>query len=268
MSTDQADALAGKADFNALYTEAEPGPLFQALTPLEYQVPEHAIPVAEAVLQRSGGDVLDLCCSYGINAALLTREIRLQQFGANAIDPSREGATVAELLARDRDFYEGFARRSPVRVLGLDSSATAIRYGRETGLLADGWAEDLETVEPSPGLVAGLADVRVILCTGGVGYIGAPTFERVLSALPDPRAVTVVAFVLRGVDYTPIVRVLERFGLSTTTVPPASVRQRRCADEHEAQAALAQVRSRGLDPTGREDSGWLHAVGYVSAAPE
>jgi hypothetical protein len=261
------DALTGtnKSDFTDIYTRPDPRAYFDALIGLEYQIPQRALPVVEAVLDAGGPrTVLDLCCSYGINAGLLRHRVDLDDIAARATDPDRAALPPEEVVEADRRFYADHVRRPDLPVLGLDVSAPAIDYALRAGLLTDGWAEDLEAADPSPELAAGVAGTGLVVCTGGVGYIGHRTFERLLQVLDDPEDLWLVVFVLRVFDYTDVAAVLAGYGLVTEQVEGTTFVQRRCADEGEYQAANADVARRGLDPTGREADGWYHADCFVT----
>ncbi|WP_214406619.1 class I SAM-dependent methyltransferase [Pseudonocardia lacus] len=264
------NALTGsiKTDFTDIYTQPDPRAYFGALAGLEYQIPQRALPVVEAVLAaRSAGDprpVLDLCCSYGINAALLRHRLDLDDITARATDPDLADLPADELIEADRVFYAERLRRPDLPTLGLDVSAPAIDYARRTGLLTDGWAEDLEAGDPSPELAAGVARTGLVVCTGGVGYIGHRTFERLLRCMDDPGDAWLVVFVLRVFDYADVAAALAEFGLVTERVEGETFVQRRFADDGEFRAANADVARRGLDPTGREADGWYHADCFVT----
>ncbi|HEX4250998.1 MAG TPA: class I SAM-dependent methyltransferase [Pseudonocardia sp.] len=263
--TDEALTVTNKADFSAIYGQPDPRAYFRALVPLDYQVPQRALPIFEAVLAESGSrTVLDVCCSYGINGALLRYDVDLAGIGARAADPARAGLAPDAVIRDDAAFYAPRLRRPDLSVVGLDASAPAIGYGVRTGLLAGGWAEDLEAADPSPALVAGLREVDLVVCTGGVGYIGERTFDRILGAVPVPARLWLATFVLRVFDFAPIADTLGRYGLVTERVPGVTFRQRRFADRDEADAARYDVLARGLDPAGKEADGWFHADCYLT----
>jgi hypothetical protein len=226
------DALTGttKTDFTDVYTRPDPRAYFGALVGLEYQIPQRARPVVEVVLDAS----------------------------------ARAGRPRTVLVEADRGFYARRLRRPDLTVLGLDASAPAVDYALRTGLLAGGWAADLEAADPAPELAAGIAGTGLVVCTGGVGYIGHRTFARLLRALDDPGGLWLVVFVLRVFDYADVAATLAEFGLVTERVEGTTFAQRRFADEHEAGAATADVLRRGLDPTGREAAGWYHADCYIT----
>ena len=257
------DGLAGKACFDDIYTQEDPRRYYAALRPLDYQIPQHASQVVRSLLRRRSGPetIVDLCCSYGVNAALFAHDLTLEdlfEHYAAEVDTANR----AELLAHDRAFFAAHRRPDAPRTIGLDQSAPAIAYACATGQLDAGFAEDLETNDPSVELRAAVAGSTMITVSGGVGYIGYRTFERVVGAAARPP--WVVALVLREVSYEPIIETLEGFGLVTERLPQRTFRQRRFADREEADAALKRVDALGLSPAGKEDTGYYHAELFVS----
>jgi SAM-dependent methyltransferase len=255
-----------KADFSGIYTAPDPRPYFAALAPLEYQVPAHAVPVVRAEIDAAGRDarartVLDLCCSYGTNSALLRTSIGLPALGARYTAAAVADLSADALAAADAAFFGAWSTRPDLRVLGLDASSPAVGYAVRAGLLDRGFAEDLESADPSAELAAALPTVGTVVCTGGVGYVGPRTFTRLLAHLPPD--VRLVVFVLRVFAYDEITAVLDEHGLVTHRLP-GTVRQRRFVDAAEQAAAVADVRARGLDPAGKESAGWFHAECHVS----
>jgi SAM-dependent methyltransferase len=255
-----------KADFSSIYTRPDPREYFRVLNTLDYQIPQQALPIFRAVLDASRHQhgyrtVLDLCCSYGINSALLFSGGDPVPVAARYADPGLAALTTPELAEADRRRYAGGGR--DLRVIGLDQSAAAISYATRAGLLTAGWPENLERSAPSPALVAGLADVGLIICTGGVGYVGHRTFGRLLAALPAPESLWLAVFVLRVFDYAPIAALLSAYGLATEKIP-GTFRQRRFANAAERDACVQDIRLRGLDPSGKEADGWYHAECFLT----
>lgn len=255
-----------KADFTDIYTRPDPRPYYRTLAGLDYQVAHRALPVVESVLEaaRCNGSVptvLDVCCSYGILSALLRHPDGPGRVVARYTSPRLEGLTTEQLALADRRRY---ARpRREVAVLGLDLSRPAIEYGVRAGLLADAWAADLESADPPPGMVEAIRAVRVVTCTGGYGYVGPATFERLLRAMPHPDSTWFVVTALRAFDYRPMTALLASYGLATRRLP-VPLRQRRFASRQEQLAAVHDLRRRGVDPAGHEAEGWLYADCYVS----
>lgn len=252
----------GKASFDHLYNQPDPRALFRALDALSYQVPHHAHPVFAALLRA--GTVLDICCSYGVNAALLRCELSLADLYDHYADPALAELSADELAARDHRFYAEHRRPDAPSVLGLDTADRALGYGRAVGLLDAGWTENLESDEPSDDLSHGLSDVGLVTISGGVGYITERTFERVFGAFPSGSAPWVAAFVLRMYSYDRIAATLARHGLVTEQLSDTTFKQRRFASSDEQSATIRAVRARGFDTSGKEDDGWLHCDFFLS----
>ncbi|MGN5381337.1 hypothetical protein ACQ4WX_41685 [Streptomyces lasalocidi] len=261
----------GKARFDDIYGRPDPRPYFGRLAPLEYEIPHHAQPVfRQAAARRAALDdartgrsaVLDVCCSYGINAALLNHDVTLAQMYERYTSPDRQALSTAELKASDKAFYAARRRPDAVPVFGLDVSAPAVRYAQDVGLLDAAFTDDLEQGSPGPGLSRALAEVGLITLTGGGTYVTARTFTALLDGARRP--VWVSAFVLRTVSYRPIARTLAAHGLNTTVDASRTYPQRLFTDEREQRYAIAAVRALGADPAGREESGRFYCLLHES----
>jgi hypothetical protein len=261
----------GKSRFDDIYDRPDPRAYFGRLAPLEYEIPHHAQPVFRQVAaQRAALDdgrshkpaVLDVCCSYGINAALLNHDVTLAEMYDRYTSPARQTMSTAELAAQDKEFYAERRRPDATPVFGLDVSAPAVHYALEAGLLDAAFTDDLELGSPSPRLSRALAEVGLITMTGGGSYVTARTFTALLDGARRP--VWVSAFVLRTVSYDAIVRALAAHGLRTSVDLSRTYPQRLVTDERERQYAIAAVQQLGGDPAGREDNGRLHSLRYES----
>ena len=260
----------GKSCFDDIYDRPDPRAYFRRLAPLEYRIPQHAQPVfrrvhtARAAIPGHRGPVtvLDLCCSYGINAALLNHHLTLDELYAHYTSPEALACTRDELVERDKEFYASRRRADPVRVLGLDAAASPLRYALDVGLLDDGFAEDLESAPPSRALRSAMAGAGLITVTGGVGYISARTFQALLECAQLP--VWVVAFVLRTVSYAPVARCLAEHGLATEQDTEHTYPQRLFTDPAERRSAIETLRAAGRDPAGKEADGSYHTALFLS----
>lgn len=261
----------GKARFDDIYAQPDPRAYFTRLAPLEYEIPHHAVPVFRRVAaERAAVDdgrpgrpvVLDVCCSYGINAALLNHDVTLAELYERYTSDTARRMSTAELAASDKEFYAGRRRPDTLPVYGLDIAAPAVHYARQAGLLDDAFSDDLEQAPPGPRLSGALADVGLITLTGGGSYITERTFAALLDGARRP--VWVCAFVLRTVSYEPVVRTLAEYGLRTRMDPSHTYRQRRFTDEGEQRYAIEAVRELGGDPSGREEAGRFYSVLYDS----
>jgi len=264
-------AEAGKADFSHIYDRPDPRDYFRTLREFDYEIPQRAQPIFRRLLGAIRPDavatpvrVLDLCCSYGVNAALLRCDVTLDGLFERYANLALSELSPPELAEADADYYAQRLRPDAVDVSGLDMAGNAVAYGRRVGLLGNGWAENLETDDPSPELADHLSGVDLITTTGGVGYITERTFGRVADARREGSAPWVAAFVLRQFSYDRISATLERHGLVTEQLTGVSFPQRRFASDGEQHAALRAVSERGLDPAGHEEAGRYYADFYLS----
>jgi hypothetical protein len=271
--TGSAKAGDGKADFNHIYDRPDPREYFRTLGELNYEIPQHAQPIFQTLLNalRSGRAVgagplrvLDLCCSYGVNAALMRYDVTLDELFDHYSNPALADLSPAELAREDEAYYAERRRPDLVRVFGLDVAGKAVAYGCRVGLLDGGWAEDLEARGPSQRITDHVKEVDLVTTTGGVGYITELTFDRVLRTCRGGSTPWVAAFVLRTVSYDRITETLAKHGLVTEQLTGVTFPQRRFASEPERKAALSAVSGRGLDPTGMEDTGSYYADFYLA----
>jgi hypothetical protein len=258
----------GKADFGSIYNRPDARDYYVTLGELDYEIPQHGADVvarlaAAGVPARHDGPptVLDVCCSYGVGGVLLTTDLGLDDLYRHYRDAARRGLEGTALAKADRELLSRHRRGGAPRVYGLDAADRAVAYGVEVGALDDGVAANLESEEAPPGLSRLLEGVDVVLVTGGVGYVTARTFDRLLAMAP--RTPSVVAFCLREYDYAPVAEALEAHGLRTER-SSRTFRQRRFADDAERDWAFAELAARGLDPEGYESDGYYHADLYVS----
>ncbi|MEU8569568.1 hypothetical protein AB0C51_14605 [Streptomyces pathocidini] len=272
--TSQSQPHGGKASFDDVYDQPDPRGYFRTLGALEYQTPHHAQRVFRRLLAAhtpvTGEDgpvtVLDLCCSYGVNAALLRHDLTLGDLYERYTAPDTATLTSEALADEDRAFYAARRLPSAARVIGLDAARNAVAYARSAGLVDAGFGQDLETSDPSPGLCRALEPVRLITVTGGVGYVTRRTFAKLLPQIDGP--VWVAAFVLRTVPYGPISDVLARYGLVTQKATSRTFPQRRFADAAEQRSAIEAVEAVGESPAGKESAGYYHVDLFLSRPAE
>lgn len=258
-------SIPGKASFAEAYDRPDPRSYFRTLGPYEYLTPHHAQQIFRRLTAaRAPRTVVDLCCSYGVNAALLNHQLTLEELYHRYTDPALDDLSPAELSLRDRQFYAARRRPEAVPVVGIDAATGPVEYARRAGLLDAAFAENLERATPSPELRTAVADAGLVTVTGGVGYVSARSFDQLLAVIDSPP--WVAAFALRAVPYGPIAEVLAEYGLVTERLD-RTFRQRRFTGPEEEAATLRAVLDAGLDPTGLESEGWFHAVLYVSRPP-
>ncbi len=259
-----------KANFDDIYIQPDPREYYRRLGDLDYEVPQHGKQVFRRVLDAYPADqptVVDLCCSYGVNGALLNHDLDLPDLYQRYTSTELAALSTAELLAADREFYASRRRPDAPTIVGVDASEPAVQYAQHAELLDAGVAEDLEQHEPSDTLSDLLACADVFTVTGGIGYITERTVDRLLETTPEERQPWFVALCLRTVPYDGIAEALESYGLITEQLPDTTFPQRRFADEAEQAYALQALDEQGIDPAGKESDGWYHVNVYLSRPP-
>lgn len=255
------------ADFDGIYDSGDPRAYFRGLAPFDYEIPHHGQRVFRRVLDAMGVEeplVVDLCCSYGVNAALLKHDLTLRELYAHYCSPLVDDLSIDELADLDRQFYAARRRPSTPRVVGVDAAGPAVDYGLDVGLLDIGFPLDLERTTPSVPRTDVLGRADLVVVTGGIGYIGATTFDRLLACSPPSRLPWVVALCLRTVPFRPVAERLAERGLVTEKLAGATFPQRRFVDEAERAHALEQLADQGIDPGGREADGRFHCDAYLA----
>ncbi|MGW4985935.1 hypothetical protein [Streptomyces mirabilis] len=262
----------GRTPFDDLYDQPDPRAYFRVLGALDYQTPHHA----QGVFRRMAANraahlagsaaVLDICCSYGINAALLNHDLTWDDLYAHYTSPQAGALTTAEMIQWDRAYYSARRRRDAAPVTGLDVAAPALDYAVAVGLLDEAFTENLETGPPSRALRRAVRHTRLITITGGASFLSPRTFQPILAAADAP--VWIAAFVLRTGSYQPIAANLLSHGLITEKAADTTFVQRRFTDGKEQQYAVDAVAAAGEDPHGRETEGYFHTALYLSRPPE
>ena len=254
----------GKIDLTDIYDRPDPRDYYQTLVNLDYRIPAEGEPIFRRVIEAhraaSPQDklrILDVGCSYGVNAAVLKHGCKLADlfrfYGAGATGALSRG----QLVARDRDF---FARRAPggeLTFVGLDPAARAVGYAREVGVLDGFITRDLETEAPSADEAGLLADIDLVISTGAIGYVGAPTFAHIVDCARNKPWLAL--FALRMFPIDGIAEVLKGRGYALFKLAGQTFRQRRFADRNEESEVLSNLAGLGIDPAGRESEGWYHA---------
>lgn len=258
----------GKSSFDEIYDRRDPRSYFNTLGALDYEIPAHGGRVFSALLDsmrsqgRAASCVLDVCCSYGINAALLKHDVMLDDLYERYGSEEFERLTSDEVAEADRKFYSERLREGAPRVVGVDIAPEAVAYGVRSGALDAGFAENLEDEDMTDELRDSINKTDLLTVTGGIGYISERTFERILGGMDE--APWVAAFALRWVSYDGIEGVLESHGLVTEKLNGHSFEQRTFTDDRERDYVLKELSEMNIDTTGKESEGSYHAEFYLS----
>jgi len=258
-----------KSDFSNIYVQPDPRAYYGTLARLDYEIPSHGTRVFGAILDTLPAEadgraptVLDVCCSYGVNAALFNHDLsfgEIHQHYTHLEDDDPDA-----VIAADRELFASRRRPDAVDFVGLDASEPAISYGLEAGLLADGVAADLEGGRLTDDQAARLEGVDLVTITGGVGYVGARTFDQVLDAVDEPPCVAALS--LRWIDFAPITDVLDAHDLVVEHVDEFVVPQRRFTGAAERRFVMDQLDAMDRPATSVERGG-RHAADLYVARP-
>jgi SAM-dependent methyltransferase len=269
----EVESLDVKANFDQIYVRPDPREYFRILHGLDYIIPDLALPIfrqiSETLTELRGRPlrILDIGCSYGINAALLRYPMSMDRLAQRYADLQAFGLAPEEVVALDRYYYRSWPAATKARFIGLDSSAPAVEYATQTGILDHGFSEDLESNDPSPRLIDLLSGVDLVISTGCVGYVTAATFRRVLNAMQTPKP-WFVSFVLRLYPFDEIDDVLKTRKLVSEKLESVTFVQRRFHSEQEYSHTLQALEKVGVDPQGKEAEGLLHAELFLSRPAE
>lgn len=259
-----------KADFSSIYVQSDPRAYFRTLCALGYVIPHLASSVFDQLIEAreraKGGPitVLDLGCSYGVNAALMKYAINYDHLTERYDTLAYQQLVAEDVLALDRNYFSSWPRKRNIRVIGLDVSQEAIAYGLHCGILDAGIVANLETGELSEADARLLADVDLIVSTGCVGYVTNKTFDKLAVCTANGEAPWVASFVLRMFDYSDIAHTLKRQNLVTQKFEGATFVQRRFRDEAEMRGTMEALARLKLNPSGKEADGLFHAELYFS----
>jgi SAM-dependent methyltransferase len=262
-----------KADLSHIYNQRDPRAYFRELRKLGYAIPGRAKPLFEALISQLRRDrqdpihILDLGCSYGVNAALLKHDLSMSDLYEHWGSERLADAEPDEVLEQDRRFFDGLGD-SEIEVIGLDNAENAVAFAEEAGILDAGIAANLE-IEPLPAAACEeLASVDLVTSTGCVGYVTEKSFGTLLPVVTEGRSPWMANVVLRLFPFEPIERELAGWGYVTEKLEGRTFVQRRFATAEEREGVLRQLRERGIDPAGKEEEGHLHAEFYLSRPVE
>lgn len=208
--------------------------------------------------------ILDIGCSYGINAALLKHDLSIQDLYNRWAELEQAGASAKEIIEQDADFFARLDQVEDIEVIGLDVAENAVAYGEQAGLLDRGLAMDLESQPLPQDVWPDLAPVDLVTSIGCVGYVTEKSFEELLPAVTRGARPWFANFVLRMFPFEAIAETLGKAGFVTEKLSQRLFVQRNFASKDEQDKVLEQLPERGIDPSGKETEGYLLAELYVT----
>ncbi|MGR3462253.1 MAG: hypothetical protein ACU0AX_00680 [Roseovarius sp.] len=264
--TEEPQAEAFVTIFDDTYDQPDCRAYFRMMDALGYRNQHHATAAfragLDAVARARGLDaprMLDFASSYGIVTLLMRHETNLAEVLARYRDPTFDGLSPGDVIARDRDWLARLPRHAPpLHVTGLDIMPNAVAYGRAVGLFDEGYAEDLEVSDPSDALAAALGRVDMIVECGSVAQLMPRALDRVLAAC-GPRKPWIMTSPIRGNERAAAAEVLRAHGMVQEQLPVPPFVHRRFEGPEEQARAIANARAAGHQTDGVETRGHFHA---------
>lgn len=268
-----------KASFDEAYTAPTPHAYIEAMAATGYEIGERARPFCAAaaeLLEEGNGDVwpvqmLDVGCSYGIGSAFLKYGCSFDEMVA--FFSSRAPREYRAACEATRAWLNVAPPVCNVRTVGLDSSAPAIRFAVDAGLLDGGIARDFERseVEPTDEERSWFRSCNLLISTGAIGYVTRKTLDPVLGSLgedhPGDLGPLAVVTILRMFDSDEVASAFEANGFRFGRVAGVRLPQRQFMDDEERRDVLSVLRGRGLDTAEWEERGKQFADLFIAAHP-
>jgi SAM-dependent methyltransferase len=263
-ATARSDFIGVKHDFTEEYNAPSPRNLFAVYRNLDYKVPYHIEHFLAALIRFArrvdGADattLVDIGCSYGINALMLKYGCPYTRLSETVLDFATHEENLYQALRRQGDPVKG------IKVIGLDPSINAIRFCERGSLQDYSFCVNLEVEEIPAEAHEPLGRASFILSSGVYGYISEVTTQKVVLATADRESLWVCNFVLRPIDYSPTIRVLEALGFATETAP-VLFPHRRFSSDTEREATIAFNRQKGINPAPEIATNYLYTRLYIS----
>lgn len=259
---------AAKHDFSRTYNRRWPRAYYQAHLAFDYQIPERARPVFQEVFaacRRAKGKtrltVVDIGCSYGVNAALLKYQLSLDDL--YTAYTGRKARLATKDIDEHRSFFAAQVPREDIEIIGIDPAARAVDYALAAGLLDHGIAVNLENTDLPEAAAALLSSADAFISCGCIGYATAATMLR--ACTPDAaNRPWVASFVMHPFSFKEISEALATLGLRTEELAHYTTRQRRFSSRGERQALLRAMRESGLVDEVDRATGYIRSRFFLS----
>lgn len=256
-----------KHDFAPTYDRVWPQAYLKAHLALDYVIPQNAKTVFDQVIahcmrerQKDHLKIIDVGCSYGINAALLKSNLALDELYAAA---SPGGALHRRNIDAHRVFFDRSIRRDDLTFVGVDPARRATDYAKAIGLIDAAVTSDLEQDELSERDVALLSGADLIISTGCVGYVTERTFDRLYRIVAQSKP-PVACFVMHPFPYGRIGEALDAYGLQTREIERWRQRQRRFSTPGERRSIVSSMKQSEMDSRLERTTGYVYASFHLS----
>lgn len=269
--TDYSGINESKTDMGSIYDLPDPRAYFSALEKLDYIIPNNAKPLFQKLIshlrrrrEQEEICVLDLGCSYGVNAALLKHDLSMGELYDHWTQDELKTANPEEIIQNGLQFFEELGDPENIKVIGIDQAENAVTFAEEIGLVDEGLPLNLEEQTLPLDVRQDLEPVDLMISTGCVGYVTEKSFEQLIPPATEKQPAWVANFVLRMFPYDRIESVLRRWGYKTEKLAGRYFRQRKFASGDEQRQVIEELRSQEIDPAGLEAEGHFVAEFYLS----
>jgi len=246
------------------------------MTAVDYRMADYMNPYLSAVVDASMTAqepvrVLDIGCSYGMSGALLKTDCAYRDLAK--FYRQEASSEYAACVVESQRWLDSHTMRRDIEVVGLDSSAEAIRFATASHMIDNGIARNLEDEksELTDDEAHLIQECDVLLSTGAIGYVTDKTVNPILDEFGNSArgalGPVAVMSVLELFDPAPIAEAFTehgyRFGQLSIRMP-----QRRFADEDERQGVIEALRQRGVQADALESEHQMFAGLCIAAKPE
>jgi hypothetical protein len=249
------------------YQQPDPRAAMCALARLDYALADTGAAIFRQLIQARAVhagrplQVLDIGCGYGLGTAMLRLPLTFADLRARYTAREMLPLDAIDLEELDRLYYAAWPRRDQHRYVGIDGREAAVGYAHRVGTLDSGIVADLERDDPDDALAAEILRADIIVATG---RIGTRTAARIAAAASRGEAPWIATFMPRTAPADELATCLRPLGLTTEKFEGGSFALRHFESAAEKERALSVLQAQGLDPAGKEASGWMHVDLHVA----
>ncbi len=267
---DLMEELSVKKDFTDVYMQDSPYNYLKTMRDVEYRIPNETKPLYLSIVDQLYSqlkrplNILDIGSSYGINSALMTFDLTMEDLDAFFLKsdkpPSRE---------ESEEFFSKQPKKDKrLNFYQIDISSPALKFSEDVGLCKGSLCVNLET--ETPKIPNNFVPIDMVIATGCVGYIGYKAFSRLFEFFQqenngsEMNSMPVFAFsLMRLFPIEKIQKTFEHYDFSLMKSKITPIPQRHFYSEDEKNNTVAILKERGIKTEELEDKGYYYADFYV-----
>jgi SAM-dependent methyltransferase len=249
-----------KLNFNDIYNLRNPEPYYKYINQYEYYLPERAKPYFLKLINAyrhyesvHSLKILDVGCSYGVNAAILKFNKTIPELHQHYSNPLHLQQAEIERRHLDYAWFQESICDQELQFTGLDIAEEAVNYAVESQLIEAGISTNLEKFPLLKKNHNDLQDINILISTGCIGYITEITLDKILSAVGNLSKFWGAVFILKMFDLSEINKTLAKYNLVLVDTG-VTVKQRRFSSVDEKQSMINFIEKQGLSAKAEEES--------------